>query len=152
EPDTWDHRVLDRDTDPSRRKPIPTRACREEDTGPVGDCREDARSRKATFLPDGGEEDDGETLACGLVVVGRGNSQRCGAPRRVSARQPRVAAPRAAQNLPKRRIAAYFNAYAWPAVDPLVDLLEHTKSRTRASAPPTSPAPRRGRPVAAMRC
>jgi hypothetical protein len=31
------------------------------------------------------------------------------------------------------RTEAYFNAYAWPAADPLVGLLEHRRSRTRGS-------------------
>src|ERR1017187_7255932 len=54
EPDIRAHRELNRDTDPSRQTPFPTMVFREEDTWPVGDCREDARSRKATFLLDGG--------------------------------------------------------------------------------------------------
>src|ERR1035437_2231024 len=54
EPDIRAHRELNRDTEPSRQTPSPTMVYREEDTWPVGDCREDARSRRATFLPDGG--------------------------------------------------------------------------------------------------
>src|ERR1039457_2589066 len=88
---------LNRDTDPSRQTPSPTRVCGEADTWPVGDCREDATSRKATFHADSGEVDDGEIAACELVDYGLANSHGNGeAPRRVSALQPRVAAPQQA--------------------------------------------------------
>src|ERR1017187_5149942 len=77
-----------RDTDPSRQTPSPTKACRPEDTWRAGDCREDARSRKATFLPDVGEADHGGMFACESVGCGWANSHCSGgAPRRVSARQ-----------------------------------------------------------------
>src|ERR1035441_5250467 len=77
EPGIRVHSERNRDTDPSRRKLSPTRVCREEDTWPVGGCREDARSRKASCLRDGGGADGGEILACESVGYGRGNSQCC---------------------------------------------------------------------------
>src|ERR1019366_7097288 len=74
EPDIRAHSELNRDTDPSRQTPSPTRVCREEETWPVGDCREDARSRKATFLLDAGEAGGGGIVACESVGYGQTNS------------------------------------------------------------------------------
>src|ERR1035437_1104433 len=88
EPDRRDHNERNRDTDPSRQTPNPTRVCLEADTLLVGDFREDARSRKATLLLDAGEAVGGGIVACESVGYGQTNSHCFGAaPRRVSALQ-----------------------------------------------------------------